>query len=192
MFKHRYYLGIERIKTTMIDTLKLIKEVMSLDLKASEKLTLISCIYKVSWAHWAADYPISIKSLCQDTNQPRATLVRALKTLEDLEYIKRVGTHNGNGQGASHLKVFPHKIMGLRGEAQNDTPPAHFDTPPSLKMIPPPAHFDTPPAQNESRNYPISSKPFNLIEEQTSKNNDSHFSAKRWNQKTKVVPKDEQ
>lgn len=125
----------------MIDTLKLIRAVINTDLKQSEKITLIACIYKVDWKSWRADYPISVKSLSVESGLGLRTVTRALQVLEEKNYIKRVGTHRAAGQWASTLEVLPTTIL----------PPA--------KLTPPPCQIDTTPCQIGGRIYPINSKP---------------------------------
>ena len=102
----------------MIDTLKLIRSVMNSDLKPPEKITLIACIYKVSWQSWRADYPISIQSLCDESGLSRATLKRALKSLEQKQLIQRLGTSYRGATGASTLSVNAHEIMKQNQGAQ--------------------------------------------------------------------------
>jgi len=138
----------------MIDTLKLIRSVLNSDLKQSEKLTLIACIYKVNWRTWRADYPISTKSLSDESGLGVRTVVRALQVLEEIGYIKRVGTHKGAGQGASTLEVLPISIL----------PPAKL-APPSCHIDSTPCHIDSTPCQIGTRIYPINSKPINSKEE---------------------------
>ena len=125
----------------MIDTLKLIRAVINTDLKQSEKITLIACIYKVDWKSWRADYPISVKSLSVESGLGLRTVTRALQVLEEKNYIKRVGTHRAGGQWASTLELLPSTIL----------PPA--------KLTPPPCQIDTTPCQIDGRIYPINSKP---------------------------------
>ena len=132
----------------MIDTLKLIRAVINTDLKQSEKITLIACIYKVDWKSWRADYPISVKSLSVESGLGLRTVTRALQVLEEKNYIKRVGTHRAAGQWASTLEVLPSTIL----------PPAKL-APPPAKMAPPPCQIDTTPCQIGGRIYPINSKP---------------------------------
>jgi len=102
----------------MIDTLKLIRSVMNSDLKPPEKITLIACIYKVSWQNWRADYPISIQSLCDESGLSRATLKRALKSLEQKQLIERLGTSYRGATGASTLFVNANEIMKQNQGAQ--------------------------------------------------------------------------
>ena len=125
----------------MIDTLKLIRAVINTDLKQSEKITLIACIYKVDWKSWRADYPISVKSLSVESGLGLRTVTRALQVLEEKNYIKRVGTHRAGGQWASTLELLPSTIL----------PPA--------KLTPPPCQIDTTPCQIDGRIYPINSTP---------------------------------
>jgi DNA-binding transcriptional MocR family regulator len=138
----------------MIDTLKLIRSVLNSDLKQSEKLTLIACIYKVNWRTWRADYPISTKSLSDESGLGVRTVIRALQVLEETGYIKRVGTHKGAGQGASTLEVLPNSIL----------PPAKLAVPP-CQIDTTPCQIDTTPCQIGTRIYPINSKPINSNEE---------------------------
>ena len=140
----------------MIDTLKLIRSVLNSDLKQSEKLTLIACIYKVNWRTWRADYPISIKSLQDEAGLSRSAVIRALNTLEG-QYIKRTGTGKGGIQKASLLEVKPLSILGNIEGCQKDTTPCQNDTTPCQK--------DTTPCQKDTRIYPIYSKPINSNEE---------------------------
>lgn len=135
----------------MIDTLKLIRSVMSMDLKPNEKLALIACIYKVSWQTWRADFPISISSLCDESGLSRATLKRALKSLEGKQLIEREGTIYRGATGASTLFVNANKIIKQNQGAQIEPPPDQIE--------PPPAQIEPPPAQNEPHIYPIYSTP---------------------------------
>lgn len=141
----------------MINTLKLIRAVNQSELTTSNKLTLIACIYKVSWATWVADYPISIQSIADECNLSKATVKRSLKQLEAQGYITREATSYKGGQGASHLKVNPLKISNGKG--------AQSDTRGGLKLSLGGAQADTRGAQVEPHIYPIYSKPNIPIEE---------------------------
>jgi len=134
----------------MIDTLKLIRSVLNSDLKQSEKLTLIACIYKVDWKTWRADYPISTKSLSDESGLGVRTVVRALQVLEERGYLKRVGTYKGAGQAASTLELLPNAIL----------PPAKL-APPPCQIDTTPCQIDTTPCQIGTRIYPINSTPIN-------------------------------
>lgn len=100
----------------MIDTLKLIRQVNQSELTSSEKLTLIACIYKVSWTTWQADYPISIQSISDECGLSKATVKRSLKSLEAQGYVSRSNTSWKGGQGASLLEVNPQKLSNGKGD----------------------------------------------------------------------------
>jgi DNA-binding transcriptional MocR family regulator len=139
----------------MIDTLKLIRAVINTDLKQSEKITLIACIYKVDWKSWRADYPISVKSLSVESGLGLRTVTRALQVLEEKNYIKRVGTHRAGGQWASTLELLPSTILP---PAKLPPPPCQIDTTP-CQIDTTPCQIDTTPCQIDGRIYPINSKP---------------------------------
>ena len=151
----------------MIDTLKLIRAVLNGPLKQSEKLALIACIYKVDWRTWAADFPISISNLCEETGMGRATVKRALKALESFGYIHREGTQYRGGQGASTLSVNASLIISNNKEAQIEPPSVQIEPTPRLKLSPPLAQIEPPSVQIEPHIYPDYSTPNNLVTEET-------------------------
>lgn len=142
----------------MIDTLKLIRQVNQSELTSSEKLTLIACIYKVSWTTWQADYPISIQSISDECGLSKATVKRSLKSLEAQGYVSRSNTSWKGGQGASLLEVNPQKLSNGKGD-QVEPRGVQVEPRGEVKLSLGGGQIEPRGVQVESHIYPIYSKP---------------------------------